>query len=68
MKYAKHLLTQSDNETYSLSKLLAFGAGCAMVYEFVAQSSTAFQDFGVGVGAMVAALAAKQFVEQKDAS
>jgi hypothetical protein len=63
----RHLLTARDNKTYSLTKLVAVVAAMAMVRNFVVTDSVDFNGFGLGIGAMIASMAAKYYVEDKEA-
>jgi len=56
---------------YSLSKGVALAGGVAMVCNFVSVTSVDFQGFGIGLGSIIAALAAKYYAEgtgDKDAT
>ena len=64
--YLKHILTGRDNSTFSLSKLIGIAGGAAMIAQFLGSGSVDFQGFGIGVSTIMAALAAKYFVEGKD--
>jgi len=64
MKYLLHIFTARDNTTFSLTKLLAMLAGLAMVCNFIRAVSVDFQGFGIGIAAMIAALAAKYATEK----
>ena len=65
MEWLKHILTAADNQTYSLSKLIGVSGTAAMIFNFVKVGSVDFQGFGIGISTLVAALAAKYFVEDK---
>lgn len=65
--FLKNIFTARDNASFSLTKLLGVGSGMSMIYNFLDTSSAAFQDFGIGIGAIMAALAAKYHVEDKEA-
>jgi hypothetical protein len=67
IEFLKNILTARDNETFSLSKILAITAVSAMVFNFVKLASGDYQGFGIGVSIMIAALAGKYWVEDKDA-
>lgn len=64
MKYIQHILTGRDNATFSLTKLLAVMAALAMICNFIRAVSVDFQGFGIGIAAMIAALAAKYATEK----
>ena len=65
MNFMKNIFTAKDNVSYSLSKLLGISGGAAMVFNFVKAGSLDFQGFGAGVSLLIAALAAKYYVETK---
>ena len=65
MELLKHIFTARDNATFSLSKLIGTFGTFAMVYNFVKIGSVDFQGFGIGISTLVAALAAKYYVEDK---
>lgn len=67
LTFLKNIFTARDNESFSLTKLIGIGGGTSMIYNFLSTSSDAFQDFGIGIGAIMAALAAKYHVEDKEA-
>ena len=61
--YIKNILTQKDNETFSMSKLAALSGTIALIYEFINLHSVDFQGFGIGISTILAALVAKYHVE-----
>ena len=65
MKIIKDLFTSRDNQTFSLSKTLAFTAGCALIFNFIKLDSADMQGFGIAIGAMIAALAAKSATDKE---
>ena len=65
IKFLLNIFTARDNETFSLSKILAISSVSAMVFNFVKLASGDFQGLGIGVSIMIAALAGKYFVEDK---
>lgn len=67
IKYLHHIFTSRDNSSYSLSKLIGMAGSCAMVFNFVKVGSIDFQGLGIGLSTLIAALAAKYFVEDKEA-
>jgi hypothetical protein len=64
IKFLQHILTGADNESYSLTKLIGIAGGCSMVYQFIHAGSVDFQGLGIGVSTIMAALAAKYYVEK----
>jgi len=64
MRYIHNILTGRDNSTFSLTKLIATLAALAMIYNFIRAVSVDFQGFGIGIAAMIAALAAKYATEE----
>lgn len=66
MQFLKNILTARDNESYSLTKLVAIGAAVTMIIKFYQSATPDFQAFGTGVALMMAALAGKYFVEDKE--
>jgi hypothetical protein len=65
MKYITDLFTCADNKTWSMSKLLVFVGAVTMCGEFAYKGSVDFQGFAIGIAAIVAALAAKTYVDPK---
>lgn len=61
----RNWFTARDNISYSLTKLIGVAGGVAMVFNFIVKGSDDFQGFGTGIGLIMAALAAKYFVEEK---
>lgn len=66
LTFLKNVLTARDNTSYSLTKLVAIGAALDMLLKFYQSPNPDFQAFGFGVASMMAALAGKYFVEDKD--
>ena len=64
-EFMKNIFTAKDNVSYSLSKLLGISGGAAMIFNFLKTDSTDFNGFGAGLCLLIAALAAKYFVESK---
>lgn len=64
MSYLKNIFTARDNETFSLTKLIAALAALVMMCNFIRTLSVDFQGFGIGISAMVAAMAMKYAVEK----
>ncbi len=65
MRYWHNIFTGRDNSTFSLTKLIATLAALAMVCNFIRAVSVDFQGFGIGIAAMIAALAAKYATEKE---
>lgn len=63
----KHWLTGRDNSTYSLSKIIVIFTVAAMLFNFIKTGSVDFQGLGIGVTGILAAMAAKFFVEKPEA-
>ena len=61
----KDWATARNGNDFSLTKLFASLGAAAMVINFILERSVDFQGFGIGLGAMIAALAAKYAVEEK---
>ena len=66
LKIIRHWFTGRDNESFSLTKLIGAAGGFAMVVQFIRVGSVDFQGLGIGVSTIMAALAAKYFVEDKE--
>lgn len=58
-------LTARDNESFSLTKLIAIAGVTTMCYNFVINGSADFQGFGLALTGIIAAMAAKYHVEGK---
>lgn len=65
LKYLKQIFTQRDNLTYSMSKLAAVSGIISLIFNFLYHSGTDYQSFGLGLSAIIAALAAKYHVEKE---
>ena len=65
LRFIKQWLTARDNLTYSATKLIGISAAITMIVQFVRTGSVDFISFGAGVTAIMAALAAKYYVEGK---
>lgn len=66
MKFFHHLLTARDNESFSLTKIIAIATVSAMLFNFVRVGSIDFTGLGIGVTGIIAAMAAKYHVEEKE--
>jgi len=61
-----NVFTARNNLDYSLTKLLGIVAGGEMIYKFAMMDKIVaadIQSFGIGIAAVMAALAAKYYVE-----
>lgn len=65
MQILKDWATARDGISFSLTKLLGVSGGVAMIYNFVANASADYSGFGTGIGLLMAALAVKYAVEDK---
>lgn len=60
-KFLSHLFTEADNNTFDLTKILAFlsivvGLSLSIVSVVINAQTFVFQDFGIGVGALFTGL------------
>ena len=65
LNFLKNLFTARDNESFSLTKLFGLAGVTAMVFNFISTASVDFNGFGLGVAGLMAAMAAKYYVEDK---
>ena len=63
--FLHNIFTSADNETFSMSKVIAFSASCVMCFNFVRNDVTDMQGFGIAISALIAALAAKTWSDVK---
>lgn len=63
--FLNHIFTSADNETFSMSKLIAFVAALALVYNSMLNGIPDVQGYGIAVAAIIGALAAKTFTDVK---
>ena len=63
--FLNHIFTSADNETFSMSKLIAFISVATLAYHSVMNGITDVQGYGIAVAAIIGALAAKTFVDPK---
>ena len=61
----KDWFTARNGVDFSLTKLISIATAIVMMVQFVRTGSIDFQGFGIAIGAIVAALAAKYHVEEK---
>lgn len=66
MKIIKHWFTARNGIDWSLTKIVGTLAALAMIYNFVWHASEDFNGFGLGIAGMMAALAIKYAVEDKE--
>jgi hypothetical protein len=64
INFLKNIFTARDNETFSLSKVIAIGGAVAMIGEFLYKGSVDFQGLGIGLTGLIGSLAAKYYVEK----
>ena len=64
--FFQHLITARDNESFSLTKVIAIVTVAAMIVNFIRVESVDFTGLGIGVTGIIAALAAKYHVEEKE--
>lgn len=60
----KEWLTERDNVTWCIVRILLASGGVAMVAKFVATASPDFQSFGLGLAGIGAAIALKNTSEK----
>ena len=65
MKTFREWFSEADNQTMCLVRALVAAGAVDMIYKFYTVASPSFQDFGIGLAAILAAVAAKQFTETK---
>ncbi|MDD4913281.1 MAG: hypothetical protein PHP57_13390 [Sideroxydans sp.] len=58
-------LTARDNQSYSLTKLIAIAGVSTMCYNFVHTGSVDFQGFGIALTGIIAAMAVKYHTEKE---
>ena len=63
----KHWFTSRDGVSFSLTKLIGFFAGAALIVQFIRAGSVDFQGFAIGISALIAALAVKYAVDAPEA-
>ena len=61
----KDWATARNGQDFSLTKLLATVAAVVMIVKFAIADVPDYNGFGLGIGMMIAALAAKYAVEEK---
>ena len=66
LEVVQHIFTARDGDSYSLTKLVGIAAAVVMIGKFAVGTSTDFSGFGTGISLLMAALAAKYFVEDKE--
>lgn len=64
MNYWRDIMTSRKGD-WSMTKLISAVASLAMTYNFVKSGSVNFEGYGIGVGAMIGALAAKHWTEDR---
>ena len=66
MNIIKDWFTARNGKDWSLTKLYGTLAITAMIFNFLRAGSVDFQGFGIAAAALIAALAAKYAVENKE--
>jgi hypothetical protein len=64
-KYIKNILTDTTNDVYSANKAVLFVAVVAISYNFITNDSADFIGYGAAIASLMAANAAKSYVEYK---
>lgn len=65
IKLLREWFSEKDNRTMCLVRGIAFLGAIEMLYKFLTITSPSFQDFGIGLGTILAAVVAKNFTEGK---
>ncbi len=69
IKIFKDWFTDSTGQNYSGTKMIGFSAAVAMTYRFVTvvvPTAPDYVGYGTGISLIIAALAAKHFVEKQE--
>ena len=66
MNIIKDWFTARNGIDWSSTKLVGLAGAIAMIVNFIRLSSSDFGGFGTGISLLMAALAAKYFVEDKE--
>jgi hypothetical protein len=64
--YIKHILTARNGEAFSLTKIISIVTVITMLVNFIRVQSVDFTGLGIAVTGIIAALAAKYHVEDKE--
>jgi hypothetical protein len=64
--YCKKVLTARNNRDWSATKLIVLMGSGVMMFEFVYSHSQEYLQLGLGLSALIAALAGKYFVENSN--
>ena len=64
MNFLINIFTSRDNVTYSMSKLAAIIGVAALTINFVKVDSIDFQGYGLALGGLIVALAAKSLADK----
>jgi hypothetical protein len=65
-KFIKDLFTEDDGQSWCLVRVVMFIGACVMIYKLIVLSSGVdFQNFGIGLASMGAAIAGKNLSERK---
>jgi len=65
IKFLRDIFTSQDGVSYSMSKLIGALAALVMVCNFIRTLSVDFQGFGIAMGALITAFAAKAYTDTK---
>jgi len=67
-KFFKDLFTERDGVSWCLGRVMAAAAFGEMSYKFLTGSNLDWQSFAIGVSALIASVAAKNYSEKKNES
>lgn len=64
-KFINEIFTQRDNITFSMTKIIGIAGSSIMIAKFIESPSPDYQGFGIGISAVMTALAVKYYTEGK---
>jgi hypothetical protein len=64
-KWFKDFFTENDGQSWDLARFMGFAAFVEMSYKFLVSGNFDWQGFAIGVSAIIAGVAAKNWSEKK---
>ncbi|MHB0965335.1 MAG: hypothetical protein ACYC36_02665 [Bellilinea sp.] len=65
-KWFKDFFTERDGTSWDLARFMGCSAFCELSYKFFTSANTDWQGFAIGIGAIMAGVAAKNFSEKEN--
>ena len=65
-KFMRDLFTEDDGISWCIGRTIGFAAACVLIYKFIVAIPVDHQGFAIGIAAIIASVAAKNYSERKE--